>query len=381
MADIDLVLQRLRDDLPFRERLQADPRAALAEYHLSDADLDRIEQHVAAGTATSSTGVATFFAPPVAARSWWRSRSLALTVGAAAAIGLVAGVAVDTARRPSASALSSPGSTVPAQLAGASLSTVGYSACPGTAAGASVLGTFHGGDRVWVIGRDDSRQWLQVRDPAGEHVWVPAATVTATAVDALPVVACDLDDRATTGTDRASTAGSAGTAPVPPDEASTTTTTSSTVPGVSPPSSTTTTSPLPSSTTTSTPVAPGDHAGPSIQGAASNPNQIWEHYAPGGGSCVSQITTTVSAGVTDPSGVAAVQLEWRLASNGSHGTVTMTPTGATWRGIVGPFEWNANAVPASGTDITITVQARDGAGNTSTATTTAHLHSAQECIG
>jgi hypothetical protein len=381
MADIDLVLQRLTDDHSFRERLQADPRAALAAYHLSDAELDRIERHVSADGGATGTGVATFFSPAAPTRPWWRTRSLAVAVGAAAVIGLVAGVAVDTARRPSVTAMPASASSVPAQIAAADVMTVGYSACPGSAAAGSVLGAFHGGDRVWLVGRDDTRQWVQVRNPAGDHVWVAAAVVTAASVDALPVVSCDLDELASAGTDRNA---SAGTAPVAPDETGATTTTSSTLP-IGTPSTTTapppTTAPLPATTTTPTPPAPGDHTGPVIQKAAGNPAQIWEHYAPGGGSCVSQITTTISAGITDPAGVAGAQLEWRLASDGSHGTVTMTPAGATWRGVVGPVEWNAGAVPACGTDIAITIQARDGAGNTSTATTTVHLHSAQECIG
>ncbi len=425
MADIDLVLARITADPEFAAQLRADPRSTLSSYKLSDADFARVERAVSAAPAPTpaanpAAGVNSLFAPaagpdsePAAGatigatspRQWWSRPPWQGALGAALVVGAVVGFGLGHARSPGDAP---PASTAAATLSTAGLTPVAYSACPAEA-GASHLGDFHRGDQIWVVGRDTTGQWLQVRDPAGDRVWVARSAVTAADVERLAVVTCDLPSPASPTATAIDGSPVPGTDPAPagdPGATTSTTSTASTVttstisgggqvptpvptrppaPGApGDPTPTTTTPPVTPPVTTSTPgpTVPADHAGPLIEKVGGNPPDIWERYPAAGGRCVSQTSSIVSASVTDPSGVTTVQVDWIVAGpGGAHGTAGTSRSGSTWSATVGPVEWSAGAIPATGVDVTVTVHAGDGAGNTSTATTTLHLHSAQECIG
>ncbi len=404
MADIDLVLTRIASDPAFAAHLRTDPRSTLSGYELSDADFARVEQAVSGlHPPTPAAGVGSLFAPttaddpvpPAATSSTPRHRRpLQAALGAALLVGAVTGFWLGHA---DAGPDPAPPSAAGTSRHLAAATVVAYSACPGDT-GASHIGDFHRGDQLWVVGRDATGGWLQVRSPAGERVWVARSTVTAADTEHLAVVTCDLGGSApsaSTPVDGGTAV--AGTDPPAPGGPTTSTTTTSTIagggPSTTPPPTRPTVSVAPGDPTPSTPVpspttappgpgTPADRDGPSVQKVGATPPDIWEHYSAGGGRCVSQTSSIVTASVTDPSGVASVQVDWIVAgAGGAHGTALTSHSGPTWSATVGPVEWHDGAVPAGGADITVTVRAVDGAGNASTATTTLHLHSAQECIG
>lgn len=251
-----------------------------------------------------------------------------------------------------------PAATVTPATVDAS-ATVGYHRCP---ADDLVLATFHGGDRVYAVGRTEDAAWIAVRAPVdvAASVWVPAGSLAADGdLGALPVTTC-----APSGSpSSAPTDQTAGTSTAPPPSTAGGAepgTTGSTFPSTTGPPTTDSTE-LPSTTGPvtfpSTTGAP-DTAGPTIGPINVQPTTVFED----GPSCVRLArTATVTVTVTDPSGVGRVSLRWSVAEFGDE--ATMTGTG-TYTAVVGPFPVGTvdGAAP-----VELVVEAFDTAGNRSLA--------------
>ena len=230
---------------------------------------------------------------------------------------------------------------------------VAYARCPSGVA----IGSFHQDDRVFLTGRAKNSQWVEVRDPANldARVWVVADVVVPdNEVAQLPVHACTPEAAAS------ATSTTTTTTTVAPDAAPTDETTTTTAPGATP-----TTPPAAGGGPSGPAPAPGDTTPPAINQAGLGPNPIWESSKAGGGCFLSNSypgVATATAVVTDPSGVASVTLSWDGAQAGSRG---MSGSGNSFSGTIGPF---AQQLPFGGqAHLTVTITARDNAGNTSTA--------------
>ena len=181
----------------------------------------------------------------------------------------------------------------------AGLFEVEFSPCPGL----DSLGSFHGGDRVFVTGRTDSSDWLEVRAPfdVATRVWIEASYATSDSdVSVLPVVECAL--------------GLSVAAPSATSTSSTSTTSASSTSTTFTSSTTTTTTTLPAPTTTETtqpPPPPTDTDGPTIAVFQADEDELWEDATP----CAAQPRTMLVGGfVEDPSGVDSVWIDWSVAS-------------------------------------------------------------------
>jgi hypothetical protein len=215
--------------------------------------------------------------------------------------------------------------------------------CPGGA----LAGSANPGDRVWVIGRDESGGWLQIRDPRNQSQsrWVVATAVVAddadASVDAVPVASCDVS--AVLVVSGATTSSSSTTS-------STTTTTPATTTTVAPTTVPATVAP------TVPPTAPPPttaNVPPAIGNVSANPSTV-------AGGC-NPDSSTISVPVTDQSGIASVRLDWSYPreSNGTaSGTVMMTLSGGQYTGdvvvVLSP--------PVQGTYASLTITATDSNG-------------------
>jgi hypothetical protein len=200
---------------------------------------------------------------------------------------------------------------------------------------------------------------VEVRDPANldARVWVVANVVVPdNEVAPLPVHACTPEAAASASSTTTTTTTIAPDA-APTDE-TTTTTAPGTTPGAPPPAG------GPSGGGGTPP--PGDTTPPAINQAGLGPNPIWEQNPYAGNPCLLSpsypVVATASAIVTDPSGVASVTLSWDGNQAGSR---AMAASGNSWSAKIGPF---ADSLPFGGqAHLTVTITARDNAGNTSTA--------------
>ena len=130
-----------------------------------------------------------------------------------------------------------------------------------------------------------------------------------------------------------------------------------TLPDVAPP-------PLPTLAPTDAPAA--DTTAPSISGLSSTPDLI---LTQSGGCSLYSRTTTVQASITDDTSVSQVTASWTIG--GESGQVTLSHAGgSTYQGQIGPLS-------TTGT-LSITVQAVDSTGNTSSAS--APSVTVQNCI-
>lgn len=292
------------------------------------------------------------------------SRTLALWWGAGAVVvAVVAGVlgVFGAFGRPAAEAA--------ATVSGRAV-VVSARDCPG---GGEVR-TFRRDDRVLVVARSEGG-WLGVRDPADltRVVWVPAASLRSddgqAAVESLPVRSC-ADD---------ASAGVAAPAPAPgaPEPAPGAPTpaplpgipdTTVTAPPGDPGGATPSTAPVqpPSggqspgpTTTVSTTTAP-DARRPAFGNTSAAPTELCDVVQQGWAT-----TANLTAFVTDNVGVTSVTATW--SGLPGSGVQLARTAGSNWTGTVGPFN---GAVPANqSVNLTITLTARDAAGNTATTTT------------
>lgn len=208
-----------------------------------------------------------------------------------------------------------------------SLDAVTFSSCPtGTA-----VGELHRGDRVLATARDESGDWLQLRDPRDldARVWMLARFVIPDGdTKGLPVDGCAESGTLVTAT--------TVSGPVP-------------VPGVVAPPTTTGTGPA------------ADTAPPGIGAATVSPSTIYDSPC---NSAPTPTTSTVRVPVTDSGGVASVTIAWQLY--GRSGQTTASLVDGQYQATVGPFEQPVGGLLPETANITIT--ARDIAGNQSQST-------------
>lgn len=228
--------------------------------------------------------------------------------------------------------------------------------CPG---GAEV-GRLRAGDRVYVVGRDESGAWAAIRDPRdiADVVWVERAALVPDADLDVDVVECDeptplLPPAATETTTTTTVPGAPSTTVAsPPKPGTPTTTAPGTQPGTGATVTTTTSAP------TTTAAAPDTQA-PTLQLSADH-SEIFrdDPY------CARQAVLTAIA--ADDVGVTAVTGTYS-GLPGSPLTFTRTggsPANGTWTATFGPF------TSPTTQDVIITVTARDAAGNSRNAVVT-----------
>lgn len=246
----------------------------------------------------------------------------------------------------------------------------------------TVLTSYASGSRVYAVARTESADWVQVRDLSSPDrtVWVNAADVDLDSdISGLPVRDCPQFDGAVTA------AGDTTTTTVPDTTTSsvpeTTTSSSTTEP---PPGDTTTSSTTtepPPDTTLPTTTEPPDTTPPTIKQPSAFPNVIWENDTESL-SCppANPRESTISAIVTDDVGVTSVTASWTIG--GTPMTATMGLSGGTYSTTFGPFD----SPTVTDEDpflevVTITITARDAAGNTSTVTRDVTVNSVWQCFG
>ena len=283
------------------------------------------------------------------------------------------------------------GGGTPSTAATVDINAVPVYACPGE----GEVGTLFRGDRVLITGR--SGDWVAVRNVRGsnERVFVRADYVDPDAdISGLPEENCDdagmltlagvpIDATATTPPDTATTTvapGTTTTTTVPPGSTTSTTSTTATPPSTTTSTSTTTLPPtttststttLPpttttttTSTTTTTTQAP-DTTPPNIANGNVTPGQIWEQDGLGI-SCPANTPrdATITAFVTDNVAVTSVTATWTDPLGNQ--SVPMTRSGDTYTATIGPYAagtWDpANLFPYDHA-VTVTITARDAAGN------------------
>ena len=271
--------------------------------------------------------------------------------------------------------------------------------CPG----GEPIAEMRGGDRLFLTARyGDDDGWLRTRDPRPPHVawWILASAVDPDApTSALPEAAC--------GEELPDEAGINGTVESTEDPATTTTafddtttsatqpttttttlagTTTPTTPGTTTPTTPGTTTPTASDPTTTT--APGatsttapDTTPPTIGSESATPDAIWEQDGLGI-SCLpgTNRQSTISAIVTDNFVVMSVTASW-VDPNGNQ-TVPMSSVGSSYTTTFGPYlagEWD----PFDDLDshsVTITITARDAAGNKSSTTVSVTVWEIGDCF-
>lgn len=252
------------------------------------------------------------------------------------------------------------------------------------------VGHLTSGDRILLTGRSEDRAWARLRDPHDleANVWVSSAAVDADRdIESLPVVECD---DPTANPDILALGATVGSTVVPQDdpgdpieETTTTTapedTTTTADPQPTPgPNPTPTPSPDRPDGPTTTTTAP-DRAGPVITNLVASPTKITTIDGPGL-HCEGELaikTTTISATISDPSGVNSVRLGWSV--NGHTGSTNMTPSDGRWKATIGQFPYLTIPINTSA-PIQVTVTATDRANNTSKSQTTITLQSSADCL-
>lgn len=254
-------------------------------------------------------------------------------LGAIGAVGLVAGGALGfTALQPSDDTAAAGPVVVVEEIRRGGL----YD-CPDGA----IVGDARPGDRLFAVGRTDDGGWLAVRAVDGGDIsWLPAAALATDDNRELPAITCTetiamnvgATDTTTTDTSTSTTTVETTTTTVPP----TTTTVPATVPPTAPP-----------------PTLPPDTQQPSLQ-ASSNLSEIFDSKWP---TCDNDAVLTAFA--SDNVGVTAVTATW----SGLQGSPKAFTKGAgnTWTTTFGPFGGLSSGYSEL---ITITITARDAAGNT-----------------
>ena len=220
-----------------------------------------------------------------------------------------------------------------------------------------------------IVGRSDD--WLAVRNVRGhgEVVFVDGASVTPDADTAgLPERDCESAGVLALGTD--------GSTTTLPDTTSTVPGTTTTVPGTTTTVADTTTTTVAATTTTAADTNP-----PGVAQQSAVPNHIWEADEPPL-TCppANPRQATISAIVTDDRGVASVTASWQFSGKPTT-TVTMTHSGSLYSVAFGPFPYET-VPPVQPYDnaITITIRARDAAGNQTIRTVVVTLTSAASCF-
>lgn len=247
----------------------------------------------------------------------------------------------------------------------------------------SVIDSYTAGSRVYAIGRSESGDWIQVRDLTSpdQIVWVAAGDVELDAdLSSLPISDCPAFDgvvaigATTTTLDATTTTLDATTTTVADTSTSTVagTTTTTTSGGT-----TTTTV----TTTTTTTTAP-DKSPPTIGSKSATPDEIWEEDGLGI-SCLPDTDrqSTISAVVTDNLAVMSVTASWSDPDGSQN--VAMSAVGSNYTITFGPYpagEWDPFSVSPYDHSVTITITARDAAGNKSSTTVSVTVWEIGDCF-
>jgi hypothetical protein len=324
--------------------------------------------------------------------------SLPLIVGLAVAGGIIAGAAFG---------LFSGGGTPPTG-ATVDINAVPVYACPGE----GEAGTLFRGDRVLITGQ--SGDWVAVRNVrnANERVFVRADFVDPDAdISGLPEENCDdtgtltlagvpVDTTTTNPPDTTTTTvapGTTTTTTVPPGSTTSTTSTTTTPPSTTtststttPPSTTTSTStttlpPTTTTTTTTTTTPASDDTPPNIANGNVTPGQIWEQDGVVSGFMLTcdpstQRQATISAFATDNVGVTSVTATW--SDPFGNQSVTMSRSGDTYTATIGPYAagaWDPLSNSPYDHPVTITITARDAAGNKNSVTASVTVFEVAAC--
>lgn len=236
---------------------------------------------------------------------------------------------------------------------GGSAGAVAYFACPNE----RELGELHGGDRVYLTGRDESGDWVELRSPldASIPVWVRAEVVDPDGDADLPEVDCDLTELAlgatpTTTPEETPEQTTTTTTEVDDEPATPTTTRPSTTPTTSQPPVTPTTTTPQTTTPTTSPPAP-----PVIGSRSVSPAPMVERYATRPGWCetwypgseLAQLTVGISGQVSDAS-----YTLWIAGQQIGQGSLAHSG-GSVWATQLGPFAYDT--VPPNST-ATVTVR-------------------------
>ena len=267
-------------------------------------------------------------------------------IGGLGAVGLVAGAVLG------ATVLRAPADDAAAAAAGPAIEVRHGSTydCPDGA----LVGELRSGDRVYVIARDESDTWSAVRDPRALStvVWIPSAALEPDGERAeVPVMTC------------AEAGVSLGEVPTTTTAPVESTTTSTTVPGSSTTvaASTTTAASVVTTvppTTVPPPITAPDTQQPTLQvqitSPAGNPPQIFDTSWP---ECVNDAQLVAFA--NDNRGVVAVTGTYAGLPGGP---LNFTFSAGAWRATFGPFSGLTSGFYQ---DTSITVRARDAAGNLS----------------
>jgi len=241
-------------------------------------------------------------------------------------------------------------------------------------------GTALPGDRVYVTGRNEAGDWLELRDPRNQsnRAWVPADAVDPDAIVDVPVVQCNptIELMASVATSSTTVVDTTTTTAIP--ETTTTVapttvpvtvpiTTKPTVPATAPSTAPPTVAPTVPSTVPSTapptvpptapPTLPPDTQKPTVGQAAANPTKIYD--SSWSANCASSSVITVSA--ADNIGVTSVQGTWSGVAGSPKQFVK--GAGTTWTLTFGPFSGLASGFNQA---VQISIVARDAAGNAST---------------
>lgn len=267
-----------------------------------------------------------------------------------------------------------------------------------------MIGELHGGDRIYLTGvHEETDGWVRTRDPLSPETiwWIGDERLVADSnLDDLPEVGCDdpdelpEDESDDGGGDEVAAADT--TTSAPPD------TTPSTVlvetpqgpqvvivqPG----------QPLPPNVASGggssggstggntggntgggggpTPTQPPDTTGPSLSVSIS-PHDIWEQD--GVVICPANYPrqATVTANVSDASGVAQVRATWTVGNVNENKILS---GGAVRTAPIGPYPYHT-VVSSSQPTITVNVTATDNAGNSTVRSATFVLHSTDQCFG
>jgi hypothetical protein len=239
------------------------------------------------------------------------------------------------------------------------LDAVPIYSCPGN----TEIGSLHRGDRILIVGQA-GEGWLAVRNVrgSGEIVYVETHHVVPDAdTSGLPRRDCEpegilsIDSTTTTS--------------LPESTTTTVPATTTTVPA-------TTTTSAPATTTTA-----GDTTAPSISNASANPPEIWEEDIENLVPCPPQTPreSIISAFVTDAVGVTQVTASWTLP--GEPQTTVPMGGGPNYTATFGPFE--GETLPTTEPrdhDVTVTIRARDAAGNIATTTVVVTVWSVWVCF-
>jgi hypothetical protein len=235
------------------------------------------------------------------------------------------------------------------------LDAVDYASCPRGA----VIGALHRGDRVLATARDESGEWLEVRDPRDldARVWVIARFVAPDGdTKHLPVGGCAARGALTIGPAPPIT-----TTPGLPGAPTTTTTAvvGGGTAGGSAPSSSPGAAPGPA------PVPAGDTTLPSIGVSSASPAAIYDKP----GTCSVATTSVVRVPVSDDTAVQSVTIAWHLFNRSGQATASFV--NGQYQATVGPFDAPVGGVLPAFADLT--VSARDAAGNQAQSSTSSLL--------